>query len=112
MLSFARNSVLVSLLASINEAHKQAAASKQDSSSIFNFITGGSARVQDTMCHRCQEKEQRFECQTCSGSDTVGPTKLCQDCNTLIHSLGVPFKAHKVRESVAQVQQLDNDDED
>ena len=52
------------------------------------------------MCHRCQEREQRYVCETCSG-DALKPTKLCQECHTLIHSLGKAFMAHKVYECVA-----------
>ena len=101
LLSFKKNSVLVNLLASINEANKRVAAEQSGRSSIFNFITGSSSATSaDTMCHRCQEREQRYVCETCSG-DAQKPTKLCQECHTLIHSLGKAFMAHKVHECVA-----------
>ena len=106
-LSFQKNSVLVNLLASLNEANKQVVAAYQQSqteqsnrSSIFNFITGSAATssslTDSTMCHRCQEREQRYVCETCNSDNTK--MKLCQECNTVIHSLGKAFMAHKVSE--------------
>ena len=40
-------------------------------------------------------------CETCNGGDNQKPMKLCQDCHTVIHSLGKAFMAHKVIECVA-----------
>ena len=51
------------------------------------------------MCHRCQKHDHRYACFTCSG-DKANPTRLCDECHTLIHSLGTAFKAHKVFENV------------
>ena len=103
--------MLASLLASINAADKQAEADRNESSSIFGYITGASSsRKATNKCQRCQEKEHRYVCTTCSGGSSVGaltePTKLCEECNTLIHSLGASFKAHKVHESIATKQPL------